>query len=393
MRNYIKNVIAFVIGCFFAVLLLFIFIILFAESGIILKGSQISSISSLKEDPLIGYTYIPNMNLIYEDENGKHAIHINNIGFRSHDYNQQGIKSVKHRIMVLGDSFTIGLGVRMTFSDLIENILNSDEKKSVLVYNYGMPGYSSHNELGVLQKYGKDIRPNLVIVAFYLGNDFHENLVPLSNLRIINGYLVNNFFTWAGKKIILGDKELAKYVDIATKYKLSQYSMVQMMRVDKFGEQMTFIEKTVRQLSISFPGIKTFIDYFKQKIPLKMLFSFNITIPAYYEVTDEEAKTTEVYLKAIRDMNREINTTLILAIIPEHLSGDKNLSKRQTIKQRCERLGIYHVIDLFDYLKDDMDKYYLKSDDHLSQAGHAIVAKGIVEYILEYNLLEKVHSF
>ena len=389
MNNYIKNATALVIGCLFAILLLFVSVILFAKSGIILKGSQISSISSLKEDPLVGYTYTPNMNLNYEDENGERAIQINNMGFRSHDYNQKDIKSGKQRIIVLGDSFTIGLGARMTFSDLLENMLNNNGKKPVLVYNFGMPGYSSHNELGVLQKYGEDIRPKVVIVTFYLGNDFRDNLIPLSNLKIISGYLVNNVFTWADKKIILNDEELAKYVDIATEYKLTGYSMIQMIRVDKFGAQMTFIEKTVRQLSISFPGIKSFTDYFKQKIPLGMLLSLNITVPEYYKVSDEEIKTTEVYLKEIRDESHKLNATLILAIIPEHLSNDENLSKRQTIKQICERLGVSHVIDLFDYLKDDMDNYYLKSDDHLSQAGHSVVANGIVTYIHKHNLLEK----
>lgn len=385
-NNYIKNAIAFIIGCFFALMLLSVFIILFAKSGIILKGSQVSSITSLKEDPLVGYTYTPNMNLTYKDENGEHAIHINNIGFRSHDYNQKDIKSGK-RIMVLGDSFTIGLGARMTFSDLMENMLNNNRKEPVLVYNFGMPGYSTYNELGVLQKYGEDINPKIVIVAFYLGNDFRENLVPLSNLRMINGYLVNNVFTWADKKIILDDMELSRYVDIATKYKLTQYSMVQMIRVDKFGDQMTFIEKTARQVSISFPRIKYFIDYFKQKIPLEMLLSLKITVPTYYKVSDEEIKATEVYLKKIRDKSRQLNATLIITIIPEHLSDDENLSKRQAIKQICERLNTYHMIDLFDGLKDDMDKYYLKSDDHLSQAGHYVLAEKIGDYIYRNNLI------
>lgn len=392
MKNYIKNVIVAAIGCSFAFMLLFIFVILFAKSGIILNGTRTSAISLLKESPLVGYTYIPNVNFIGRDDKGEYtiSIHINNIGFRGRDYNQKDIQSEKQKIMVLGDSFAMGAGVDKPFSEFIEDMLNNSRKEPVWVYNFGLMGYGTHNELGVLQKYGEDLMPSLVIVTFYLGNDFRENLVSLSNVRIINGYLVNNVFAWADKEVVLTDDELAKYVDIATKHKLHQEAMIQMIRVDKFGEQMVFIEKTARQLLINFPSLKRLIDYFKQKIPQKILLLLRMTTPEYYKVTDREIEITKRYLKEIRENCQRLNITLMLAVIPEHLSNDANVAKRHAIKQICKELDIQHVIDVFDFFKNDMDKYYLKMDDHLSQSGHAVVAECIVAYIQKHNLLEKI---
>jgi len=391
MKGYVKNVVAIVIGCLFALILLFVFVILFAKSGIILKGSQITSITSLKEDPLVGYTYNPNIDLILQmGDKGEHTVHINNIGFRGHDYNfEEDIKSRRNRIMVLGDSFTFGSGVWTTFSDHMGDMLNNRDN-SAIVYNFGLPGYSSHNQLGVLRKYGESVKPKIVVIAFYLGNDFRENLVPISDTKIVNGYLVNNTVCWADKKTTLSGEELKKYSDIAVRYRLSAHSMMQIIKVDKFGSDMTFIERTVRQLAINFPQIKFYTDFVKQKLSVRTMEGLHITTSAYYNVSDEEMEITKKYLYEIKSECQEIKANLIVAIIPEHLGNYDNQLKRETITGILKQLNIQHYIDLFPLLKKDMDRYYLKSDDHLSQSGHAVVAECIVAYIQKHNLLEKI---
>lgn len=86
--------------------------------------------------------------------------------------------------------------------------------------------------------------------------------------------------------------------------------------------------------------------------------------------------------------HQKIKSALVVTIIPEHLGYYDNRLKREAIIKILKHLDIRHYIDLFSLLKDDMDKYYLKTDDHLSSAGHAVVAESVVDYINKNNLLK-----
>jgi hypothetical protein len=367
--------------------LLFIFVILFSKTGIILKGHQSSRSSSLREDPVIGYTYIPNTKITGEDLKGEFPIFINKLGFREPDFNEYAVKSANKRVMILGDSFTFASGVREPFTDIIKSLFKKDIHKSVAVLNFGLPGFSTHNQIGVVKKYGYDIKPEIIVLAFYLGNDFRENLVPINDTKIINGYLVNNTVAWAGKTITLSDEELKRYSNLATKYHLSAHSMMQIIKVDKFGSEMTFIERTMRQLAINFPQLKVFTDFVKQRLSLNALTGLRITVSEYYGVTNEEREITKKYLSELVNECRKVNSTLVVTIIPEHLGDYDNRLKREAITKIIKDLNIQHYIDLFPYMSSNMDEYYSKKDDHLSPDGHVVVAESIVDYIRQNNLL------
>jgi GDSL-like Lipase/Acylhydrolase. len=85
------------------------------------------------------------------------------------------------RVAVLGDSFTeaIHVPVEQTFWSKLERKLGNCEavkgRKNVEVINFGVQGYSTAQELMMLRKKVWDYSPDIVILAFFIGNDVINN--------------------------------------------------------------------------------------------------------------------------------------------------------------------------------------------------------------------------
>jgi len=94
-------------------------------------------------------------------------------------------------IALVGDSFTFGLGVNdaETFSAQLNK---SDRTNTYL--NFGIPGYSTDQELLFLESEILDIQPDIVVLFFYLGNDLLDNVLdyPLQAEQAKPFFSLNN---------------------------------------------------------------------------------------------------------------------------------------------------------------------------------------------------------
>lgn len=94
------------------------------------------------------------------------AVKSNSKGYRDSEWS--GKKKSKHRLMVLGDSFTWGWGVPS--DSMFTNIL--DESDSDLsVYNLGIPGDDLYRMYSRFRYHFKEIQPTHVMIVNYI-NDF-----------------------------------------------------------------------------------------------------------------------------------------------------------------------------------------------------------------------------
>ena len=103
------------------------------------------------------------------------------VKFNSHGLRSPEIPLEKpddtYRILVLGDSWTFGVGVPQdkTYPAQLELLLreqNPDRKIEVI--NAGVSGYETYNEAVYFGRSGHKFEPDLVIIGFYPVNDLHD---------------------------------------------------------------------------------------------------------------------------------------------------------------------------------------------------------------------------
>src|SRR5579885_1658619 len=105
-------------------------------------------------------------------------VKINSHGFRDKERTYEKAENT-FRILVLGDSFAEGIQVPLekTFPYILEQKLNSEAEggKRFEAINLGVSGFGTAQEYLALKHYGLKYHPDLVILAFFIGNDVGDN--------------------------------------------------------------------------------------------------------------------------------------------------------------------------------------------------------------------------
>lgn len=125
-----------------------------------------------------GWALRPNHEGWWRSE-GQAWISINRHGQRDREHNKEKPPDTL-RIAVLGDSFAEALQVPVekTFWAVLEQQLNACRpfgRRLVEVINFGVSGYGTAQELLTLQSRVWDFAPDIVLLAFYTGNDIQNN--------------------------------------------------------------------------------------------------------------------------------------------------------------------------------------------------------------------------
>jgi SGNH hydrolase-like domain, acetyltransferase AlgX len=103
--------------------------------------------------------------------------------FQGFELNSRGFNDVEFkidkepgvfRILGIGDSFAFGIvPYRFNYLTLIEQRLNAGGARSELI-NMGIPGTSPREYLALLLHEGLELKPDMVLLSFFVGNDFTE---------------------------------------------------------------------------------------------------------------------------------------------------------------------------------------------------------------------------
>lgn len=96
------------------------------------------------------------------------------------------------RVLVLGDSFTQGVGAE-SGSGFVDLLIRHYRRQEVAFFNTGTGGYGQNNELATLRELLPIIKPHLILLGFYTGNDFWDNLTPVDRYIALPYHWVNNY--------------------------------------------------------------------------------------------------------------------------------------------------------------------------------------------------------
>ncbi len=153
-----------------------VFALVFVEVALRVLG--VSFQDFYKADPVRGVAHRPGASGWFRRE-GRQYIVINREGFRDREHALKKPPGT-YRVAVLGDSFTEGLQVKLedTFEAVLERELAhcpAFRARSVEVFNFGVSNYGTAQELLTLRDRVWQTEPDLVLLAFFSGNDVWDN--------------------------------------------------------------------------------------------------------------------------------------------------------------------------------------------------------------------------
>ena len=112
----------------------------------------------------------PSTSALVPERYGNITYRFNRLGYRDVDHDP---RARRRRLVWLGDSVSFGLGVEQdsTFVALLQKRLAAGTEPPLEVANLSVFAYHTGNELDALREDGLPLRPELVVVQFYM-NDF-----------------------------------------------------------------------------------------------------------------------------------------------------------------------------------------------------------------------------
>jgi lysophospholipase L1-like esterase len=253
---------------------------------------------------------------------GESLVKISEDGLRDREHSKQK-PSDTVRIAVLGDSMAEALQVPMsaTFWSVVERRVRECKAfgaRDVEVLNFGVSGYGTAQELLTLRRRVSDYAPDIVVLAFYPGNDVRNNSRELEPMKL------RPFFHLKGDELIqddgfLRDPEYLSYKrTFGTREILFDLRTFQLLRRTKAViEQMASKEASAARA----PNAELGLDE-------------NIFLPPASAPWKDTWAVTERLIVKMRDEAASMNARLLLVTIPIGIQANPDPKIREQVARR-----------------------------------------------------------
>jgi lysophospholipase L1-like esterase len=312
-------------------------------------------------DPIRGWRNLPGATVDYGEPEFSTVVVHDSHGFRGPEV-PLAKPPGKFRILVLGDSFTYGVGVENdeTFSARLGQL---DPRLEVI--NAGVIGYGTSQELVLLQEQGLPLRPDLVLVAFFWNDVANSYVRGLPPFAVENGAL----------RYPPADARVPERPRRPDSRRLLRHSYA-----------YRFLSDRLKMLS------------FQAKLALELPIEDDDRLAGH----DPEAawQLTALLLSEIQRSAQAAGASTLVALIPDQVQVQPDLSvtglrpENYEIQDRMRALAAAHDIAVLDLLPGMRDAYqsdgvplYYRVDRHFNARGHQLAAKILLEELLRRGYL------
>lgn len=345
----------------------------------------------------LGHAFRPNVEGWNTSLRGEYSayIKINSKGLRDQEYPyHKGTGAF--RILILGDSFTAGLQLpeAETFPKLLEARLKQhNPQRKFEVINAGVVGYSTDKQLAYFTQEGYKYQPDLVILAFFIGNDLTDNI-------------------WRA----LYSFENGQLVPDPPHRDDERFTPFWARPGTTFRNVRNFLYRNSRLYSVS---IELLTLSTVQKIPgltqsLTAMGLVEITQPAinygnlyaFRNLPDIAWETTEALIRQLKQEVESRDSQLLIVILPDETDIDErrrqeiletytDLIKLETLQAGPPTQHLAALLDSADIaylqllpalqtaLQTSQTPLYYPYDGHWTPAGHRVAAQAIYDYLIE----------
>jgi hypothetical protein len=328
--------------------------------------------------PARGYALAPNFTAPLGGAEFQTHISTNSYGLRERELGPKSPGSF--RILVLGDSFAFGQGVdaESTFPRLLETeLLAVRPEVEWQTVNAGTPGYGTDQELALLEEVGWAYEPDLVIVAFFVGNDIDDNSIGgMSRRSVRSGYLYDEYR--AHQKAIQ-----SPVVGPITSY-LALHSRLYVLLRSVFD--------TVQWArGVRVPVPPEHLDPLQTSPPTRFVNGLALTETLLVEMADQAAQHQAGFVVVLIPSAVQVDSELwekTLTLYGLSVSDYELQRPSQWAGRFSQRTGV-RILDLLPALQTAGESVplYFETDTHWNANGHKVAAKEIGRYLTEEFLL------
>lgn len=333
-----------------------------------------------------GWDYCKNVQTTVYGKGGDyvHIVKTNSAGRRGSEL----LNKSKKTMVVLGDSFASNLGIN-NVSEVFTNILESKYLDNYNVVNLGVDGFGTVQEYLKLNDDGLGYSPERVLLLFYIGNDFYDNL-GINDWQ--GGYKRPVFIMKNDSPVLVNNQQPHTHKKNSIVYKL-----INNIRI------ITFFNTKLDNVLTNMPWLKdSEIDYSRVPTEIKLADLNDSNITTAYFITCEVIKKIKFELdkKGIQfyviiaptalQVRNEYFDKLIKSF---NISGEKRFLPNK-ILARCLSDNAVSFIDLSDSLVKIENTHsspylYYPNEKHWTREGNAVVADLIYTKLFGRQLLKR----
>lgn len=267
------------------------------------------------------------------------------------------------RVLLLGDSFSMGANVRQedAYPQALEKLLNEESNRKIEIVNSGVGGWDPFQYAQYYEHYGWRFNPDLILVGFFVGNDAYNDRASVEDVS-----------TAIMGRRVTRDAAASRFINL----KVFLY--------DNFNLARLAINKGPVKGGKSRKDCEDFTDHYlsiqKTRMPIHLKRTDELydraqncvyQIARIKELADRRAIPVEVVL--IPDEN-QINPALQQAVIGE---GDRSLydfgMPQSMLAEMFAGSGI-KTIDLLPAFLEESRCLYM-NDTHWTEEGHHLAAE------------------
>jgi hypothetical protein len=326
-----------------------------------------------QESPTLPYALRPGSRGRLRSPEFDVAVSINAQGYRGPDFSPG--KGRRWRILAIGDSFTFGHGVEdgETYPSRLGALLGDEAE----VINAGFAsGYAPDTYYLYLKTDGLVLRPDVVLVGFFIGNDIDH---PLSD--------ENEWLAVDAQGLPLRIRN--RYVMISDGYGISR------------DIQFRYRVPVLRDSHLFQLAIEAAMPVLPDSLKGDRIARLNRDIPAYtYIYRPEYPPRTQALVEQVRRLflamsalAREASSALVVVMIPELGQVDPtrilggtppvpiDLEKPQREFSEWFRAHEIRYVDLLPVMRAGGPGLYFPVDRHWTRAGHQLAAEVLARYL------------
>jgi len=321
----------------------------------------------------------------------------NQFGFNDRDYPLERTPETT-RLLILGDSYNWVGGLLENYTAVLENqLVQKFGEDKVEVINAGYSMTHTGEQRIILEKYGMQYKPDLVILGFFAGNDFYD--AQPDRKRIV----VNDIYFDINPKeelIIFGYPIIPKsrlLLLIQQKYKIFQEQ--QKAKISPPSLQLQASTSPVIELEPSTEPPSN-SQFYSPGLAEETYLSIEMEMLNFYKIENYESGKYQDRIQLIFDSITAIakllnsnNIEFMVAIYPAAFQVDDPLTQKifqtgnlnpedfdlflaqKILKEYLDNQGIPYI-DLLDEFRAEQKNQplYLKNDTHWNKAGNQFAA-------------------